>query len=346
MRRKEGSEILSWILLLPPSSTAMASTDECEYKDRHVFVLLITAYLGITFVLMVMTKYCCSKGKDERFKKDRMMYTEYMGRCPILAFLLGLILLAAGSFLAIFTPCFSIRSFAIDKNTENYIKSENAATDAYDALYAAISENDESNGWPYDKRRLQKESGHASSHLSNLDFFTAEVDYDYDYNLDDYNLDAGSSISRELTASAKDARLTFVYLEKKRPSNVFTEVNLRVIRDFERSVQALPNYDKYCRKESYYSKDYVNDDNKCATQASSVTPWFFVGEDSGSSLLDIDDTLKTMAQNGIVTFMDVYFSLDHRVSNLTRSTFWFEYEKVRRSIEGCYDVNHPRVARP
>jgi hypothetical protein len=77
-----------------------------------------------------------------------------------------------------------------------------------------------------------------------------------------------------------------------------------------------------------------------------VTPWFFVGEDSGSSLLDIDDTLKTMAQNGIVTFMDVYFSLDHRVSNLTRSTFWFEYEKVRRSIEGCYAVNRPRVATP
>lgn len=57
-----------------------------------------------------------------------------------------------------------------------------------------------------------------------------------------------------------------------------------------------------------------------------MTPWFFTGEENGQSLLNIDGTLETMAQNGIVGFMDIYFSLDNRHSNLTRSTFYFEYE--------------------
>eukprot|EP00520_Triparma_pacifica_P008820 CAMPEP_0118651770 /NCGR_PEP_ID=MMETSP0785-20121206/10958_1 /TAXON_ID=91992 /ORGANISM="Bolidomonas pacifica, Strain CCMP 1866" /LENGTH=1735 /DNA_ID=CAMNT_0006544235 /DNA_START=47 /DNA_END=5251 /DNA_ORIENTATION=- len=298
--------------------------NECSYTDHQAFVTLIAAYLVLVLIMMIPARCKRPAKENDNFRKDRMLFTEMMGRYPVISFLLSTILLLTASGLSIFTPCLEVKPFAIDKDTENYIKSNNFATDCYDALMGAVSENDADNGWDYNKRKLGSMylgvgSSGSTSHFSNIDL-------SIDESFVDINLGVEEG-TRELSASAKNARLTFVYIQKSRPSNVFTEANLRSIREFERGIIQLPSYTKFCRKESHYSGAYDGpDDTTCAAQGSSVTPWFFFGEDTGQQLLDIDETLKTMAQNGISAFMDVFFTLDHRESNLTRSTFWFEVE--------------------
>ena len=79
------------------------------------------------------------------------------------------------------------------------------------------------------------------------------------------------------------------------------------------------------RSQNYY--DSSKSKNACAKQASAVSEWFFREDTAGKDqLMDVDETLRGMAQSGTIIFMDLFFSLDHLQSNLTRSTFFFEYE--------------------
>jgi hypothetical protein len=129
---------------------------------------------------------------------------------------------------------------------------------------------------------------------------------------------------RSLTSNSYfSTTVTFVYLRKNLPSNIFNDADFYNIRAFEKGIMELPDYEAFCRPLSYYSGD--EKDDGCAEQASAVSNWFFdMGRDGEEGLLNIDDTLKSMSQSGVNSFMDVFFSLDFRQSNLTRSTFNFQ----------------------
>ena len=132
------------------------------------------------------------------------------------------------------------------------------------------------------------------------------------------------------------SQLTFVYAVPglgESPGNIFTDHNMLAINSFENEIKNLPEYATFCRKESYYTKN--SGDTQCAKQASAVTSWLFETSEDGSvqSLLNVDDTLRSMAENGIFGFMDVYFSLNYRQSNLTRSTYNFDYQGKESAYE-------------
>ena len=206
------------------------------------------------------------------------------------------ILLIFFSSLAFFTPCLSSKPLVIDQDMENYIKSDNYQTDNYDAVNAAVKFGEVYGDWPL--RRL------ASSPSSS---FPSLLSNDH-------------RSHRSLSSAPHTGSITFVYMLRSRPNDVFTEANLRSIRSFEESVKDLPSYGSYCRPVSFYTKDPANS-TTCAEQASAITSWFFSPE---GDLLDIPSTLTAAAQNGLLGFMDVFFSLDNLGSNLTRSSFYFE----------------------
>ena len=56
--------------------------------------------------------------------------------------------------MSVFTPCLELKSFNIDKNTQNYIKSVSADTDYYDAMWGAVEDNSMNEDWPQ-RRRAQ-----------------------------------------------------------------------------------------------------------------------------------------------------------------------------------------------
>jgi len=91
------------------------STGSCGLADTVVFYLLITAYIAFSFIMCLLV-YCCKKpSPDDAYAKDRYTYTEYMGRWPLLNFLITALLLIAGSALSIVNPCGEIKPFTIDK---------------------------------------------------------------------------------------------------------------------------------------------------------------------------------------------------------------------------------------
>jgi len=275
------------------------SSDEstCAITDSEAAVAVGVVYCFITGFMMLITHCCRKKNADDKYAKDRFAYAEYMGRYPLFSFLLtgGLLVICCG--MAVFTPCLELKSFNIDKNTQNYIKSVSDDTDYYDAMWGAVEENKLSEDWPQ-RRRTQE-----------LSLVEAASEGEY---------------SRALSG-VKHTPVTFVFMTPydKLPRNVFTDDNLLSIRDFEMGVMDLPDYSKFCRKLSYYSNDPADSDT-CATQAQAVSEWFF--EDG--NLIDVDGTLKTMAENGVTGFCDIYFTLDNLGSNLTRSTFSFEYTNL------------------
>jgi len=243
-------------------------SDDCAYKDIHAFMALLGAWAVFTTFFMIIARCCCKKKEEnDPYKKDRNPYTEYMGRFPFVSFLFTAAILCCATGLAGFTPCLGIKTFTIDKNTENYIKSENEDTNQYDALMEAVTINDESHGWPYNKRKL---SSGAVLPL-HKEFLNIAVDVDGSMGGNTMIGGADHDLGRALSATSKNTKVTFVYMQRDRPSDVFTEANLRSIREFERGLVDLAEYEKWCRKESYYSRDFVNDDATCATQASTGT---------------------------------------------------------------------------
>ena len=124
----------------------------CEYSDALVAQAILAAYFIVTIIMSILVKVCSKKRVDDKYAKDRTLLTSYMGKFPIFSFLISFALLCVGTGLALFNPCFEMRTFTIDKNTENYIKSTNPDTDNYDALGAAVTHNDDTSGWPYRRR--------------------------------------------------------------------------------------------------------------------------------------------------------------------------------------------------
>lgn len=337
----------------------------CEYSDALVAQAILAAYFVVTIIMSVLVMVCTKKKENDKYAGDRIMLTNYIGKFPIFSFLFSFALLCVGTGLAFFNPCFEMRTFTIDKNTENYIKSSNPDTDNYDALGAAIMHNDDTFGWPYRRR-----SRNLLSALGGLGSFPDDGCSDF-MCLDNIGFevldeevrrtDAGVLVtharcrtiknqvltqlvqdlgrtSRRLSSKYKrqKSQLTFVYAVPglgETPGNIFTNQNMLAINSFENEIKNLPEYTTFCRKESYYTKN--SGDIQCAKQASAVTSWFFETSADGSvqSLLNVDDTLRSMAENGIFSFMDVYFSLNYRQSNLTRSTYNFDYQGKESAYE-------------
>ena len=251
--------------------------------------------------------------------------------------------------------CGTLRTFNIDKETENYIKSDSPVTQDFDALSAAVSDNSANNNWPY--RRMQYVNKTNPLAYTEIGVGDGETQVDYKGDLiysangigvlvnygksssaqESLALSHGGSQGRSLQNTARygmiDASITFVYISRERPRNVFTPENMWSIRSFEEKIYAQRYYRTFCRSKSFYTGKR-EDKTACAKQASSISEWFFVKDsEDNPQLLGIDDTLRGMAQSGVVVFMDLFFSLDYRESNLTRSTFYFEYEDTERHKE-------------
>ena len=321
---------------------------------------------------IVVVKSCrVNKTLDSlaHLNNQRWFYAELIGRYPFFNFIVMAILMILLSGLAVFTKvseakrctcaptgpfthphthtlthahthtttflqCGTLRSFSIDKETQNYIKSDSPVTQSYDALAAAVSDNSQNNNWPY---RRTTYMNHSNPLVENSLSIIGDGETEFDSNgdliysanglgvvLSDGLFDAhGRSLAKR--EGVTDRTVTFVYVQRNRPSNVFNNANMWAIHAFEERIYGHSKYNTFCRRKSYYSGK-TSDQNKCAKQASSITGWFFSDDANGNpQLLNIDDTLKGMAQSGVAIFMDLYFSLDYRQSNLTRSSFAFEY---------------------
>jgi hypothetical protein len=326
----------------------------CSISEHRLALYILGGYSAVTLIAMLFVKCCCKLQKTEDPKKnaERFLFAEYMGRFPIFNFLFTGTLMIVASGLSVFTPCLTLKPFEIDKETENYIKSDNGATRDYDKLMAAVADNQANGEWPY-RRRLGSSSSATSSDYqqvkgyavddalelkvredeylnldtvvsltrgSNLNNYMDQHAQPYDY---DANLPHSVLKSRRLSEPAQKS-VNFVYIPPSLPGNMFEQEILEEIKVFEDALYALKDYPLYCRKYSYYSKNVA--DVHCAPQFSSIISWFYNVDDEGEAhLMSIDDTLKGMAQSGMISFMDVYFSLDHRVSNVTRSSLNFEY---------------------
>ena len=139
------------------------------------------------------------------------------GRFPLLSFFLTGTLLILCCGMSVFNPCLEMKSFNIDKNTQNYIKSVSKDTDSYDAMWAAIEDGMLNGGRSDGSRRALA-------------------------------IEVGDE-QRSLTGTVSTS-VSFVYIapHDKLPKNVFTEDNLLEIRDYELGLMNLPDYTKYCRK--------------------------------------------------------------------------------------------------
>jgi hypothetical protein len=287
--------------------------DVCSIPDTHLFLGVILVYILFSFVMSTLV-YCqkcrvaasCSASgaasgaasgdtptADDEFKSYRNGLTEYMGRYPKTNFFVTSILILVCCLLSMMSPCLTMKQLSIDQDMENYIKSENAETDNYDSLLAAVKQQEASGTWDSGRRLSGDERARGRAR----------------------------GLSDRYTGSVT---LVYILANGKRPGNVFTAQNLRTIRDFEKEVLLLPDYSSVCRKKSFYTNDPA-DAQTCAEATTAITNWFFDTADDGTeALLDVDKTLETMAKSGVVAFMDVFFSLDYRQSNLTRSTFYVD----------------------
>ena len=303
-----------------------------EITDTTVFLALVLCYVLIVVVAVILIT-CFSKRKHldslKHLEDERMYYAEWMGRYPFINFLLMSVTMILLSGLAGFTKCGTLREFSIDKETENYIKSDSPVTQSFDALASAIVDNSANNNWPYRRTTYINRT----NPLAMVEMDSTVVNRNEKLVFRSNNLDIVISEGRRNSNDRRlakrdgitDKSVTFVYLQRERPSNVFTEKNLWQIYEFEQKIYQHPQYNSFCRSKSYYTGK-VSDMNVCAKQASAITGWFFVQDDEEKpQLLDLDSTIRGMAQSGVAVFMDIFFSLDHMQSNLTRSTFYFEY---------------------
>ena len=100
-------------------------------SDDVIFWSLLSVTFGITSVGIFLAVCFCRKPPNKSLaslESQRMYYAEWVGRWPFVNFVLmaGLMILLSG--LAIFTKCGTLRPFEIDKETENYIKSDSPIT--------------------------------------------------------------------------------------------------------------------------------------------------------------------------------------------------------------------------